>query len=475
MPDDTSSPPKTPSSPISTAPRRVLTTDESSQLRHRPPTNRFSTSQDAPPTQGIGRRSSNFSEYSLKEARNTFQASTDDFLLPKPGSNGNAASHASSAWDSAPLAFALLPALGGMLFTNGSSVITDVMLLGLAAIFLNWSVRLPWDWYHSAQCMRKNEEYNADTTINEDSEDENPLSSSTATLEEVPEEEDESSTPSSKATRRLPAHEAATNELYTHELLALLSCFLFPALGAYLLHALRGQLTRPSEGLVSNYNLTIFLLASEIRPMAHLVKLIQARTLHLQRIVNANPPYDSTRGSVGEVQDLTRRLEELEARKSITETKITTAEPALSGKQLAVLTTEVRRSLQPDLDALNRAVRRYEKRATLQAFQTESRLHDLESRLNDAISLAAAAANNTQNRRGFSGLVGDVVALPVQAFSAIVSVPLNMAVCLAVWIKGKLIGQKQVVVTGRSERKMGNGRVPTNIRIDRLQGRSGKK
>lgn len=49
-----------------------------------------------------------------------------------------------SNWDSAPLAFALLPAIGGMLFKNGSSVMTDVMLLALAAIFLNWSVRLPW-------------------------------------------------------------------------------------------------------------------------------------------------------------------------------------------------------------------------------------------------------------------------------------------------------------------------------------------
>jgi hypothetical protein len=52
-------------------------------------------------------------------------------------------SHESSHWDSAPLAFALLPALGGLFFTNGSSVITDVMLLGFAAILLNWSVRIP--------------------------------------------------------------------------------------------------------------------------------------------------------------------------------------------------------------------------------------------------------------------------------------------------------------------------------------------
>jgi len=65
--------------------------------------------------------------------------------------------------------------------------------------------------------------------------------------------------------------------------------------------------------------------------------------------------------------------------------------------------------LQPELDALNRAVRRYEKRATLQAFQTESRLKDIESRLNDAVSLAAAAANGGLRNTGTgigSGVVG---------------------------------------------------------------------
>lgn len=142
MTEDTSHPAK-PSSPIGAPSRRVLTGDESAQSRYRLSTNRLSTSQEAPP-QGIRRRSSNFSDYSLREARKSFQSSTDDLLLPKPSKTGYEVSHDSSAWDSAPLAFALLPALGGMLFTNGSSVITDVMLLGLAAIFLNWSVRLPW-------------------------------------------------------------------------------------------------------------------------------------------------------------------------------------------------------------------------------------------------------------------------------------------------------------------------------------------
>jgi hypothetical protein len=42
------------------------------------------------------------------------------------------------------LAFALLPAISGVLFKNGNAVVTDVMLLGLAGIFLHWSVTQPW-------------------------------------------------------------------------------------------------------------------------------------------------------------------------------------------------------------------------------------------------------------------------------------------------------------------------------------------
>jgi hypothetical protein len=142
QPTKASSPP-----PAGSTLRRVLTSEESAQLRRRPPTNRFSTTVEDAPTPGVRRRSSNFSDYSLREARRSIQSGTDDLLLPRVEEkmgDGAGKGHESSAWHSAPLAFALLPALGGMLFTNGSSVITDVMLLGLAAIFLNWSVRIPW-------------------------------------------------------------------------------------------------------------------------------------------------------------------------------------------------------------------------------------------------------------------------------------------------------------------------------------------
>ena len=254
-----------------------------------------------------------------------------------------------------------------------------------------------------------------------DSEDESALSMSQATLDEVPEDAPPAPKPARKPRRRRPAHaEAAAKELYRHELLALSSCFIAPLLAAYLLHTLRDQLSRPSEGLVSNYNLTIFLLASELRPMAHLVKLVQARTLHLQRIVDSNP-YAATDASSIDPKTLLHRLEELEARNRTESPGSAIADANLSSK----LTGDVRRAIQPDLDALTRAVRRYEKRATLQAFQTETKLLDLEARLGDAVSLAAAAASKSENA-WFSGWMTAAVALPLQIVGVIAGAPFKI-------------------------------------------------
>ena len=113
----------------------------SSPLRHRPLA-RASTFAETPSTLRH-RRSSNFSD-SVDDAKQSIKSSTDDILLPRVRSPSLQNHHESSHWHSAPLALALFPAVGGLLFKDGSAVVTDVTLLGLAAIFLNWSVRMPW-------------------------------------------------------------------------------------------------------------------------------------------------------------------------------------------------------------------------------------------------------------------------------------------------------------------------------------------
>jgi len=236
--------------------------------------------------------------------------------------------------------------------------------------------------------------------------------------------------------------EEAESELSRHELLALLSCFIFPAVGAWLLHAIRGQLSRPSEGLVSNYNLTIFLLAAEIRPLSHFIKMVQSRTLHLQRTVNNNP-FEEEHVDNEKLVDLSKRLDEVETHvvQKTSSSNGTTSSPTTSH-----VSAEVRKQLQPELDALNRAVRRYEKRSTLLTMQTEARLQDLESRMADAITLAAAAERSTANKkRGSSSILFDwmcaVVVLPAQTAWALCSIPARITAKVAEMLE-EYFGQK---------------------------------
>jgi hypothetical protein len=272
-----------------------------------------------------------------------------------------------------------------------------------------------------------------DTIAEEKSDDENQEPASSSRQDGSPSQQSEGDAGVPQREQR-SGIEAAQKELQTHELLALSSCFLFPLIGAWLLHAIRGQLSRPSEGLVSNYNLTVFLLASEIRPMSHLVKMIQARTLLLQRVVNANSTDNDQRLDSGQLTDLFKRVEELEAH---------VADSVESSSKSAALATEInaaklaaqavsesRKSLQPELDALNRAVRRYEKRTTISSLQTEASLQDLESRLKDVVVLAAAAQRSAESQpRNFMLILLNwmcaVVVLPVQSVWFIVRLPIR--------------------------------------------------
>jgi len=168
-------------------------------------------------------------------------------------------------------------------------------------------------------------------------------------------------------------------------------CFLGPIIGAYLLHAIRSQLTRPAEGLVSNYNLTIFILAAELRPFAHIIKMKQAQMLHLQRVVRHNMK-DTLRKA--DTLQVLQRLADVEAH--------LTQSSSNTDVEISKISTTVRQALQPQLDALNRAVRRYEKRQAAQSIQIEARFAEVDTRLKDALSLAAAAARTGQKPGVFS-------------------------------------------------------------------------
>lgn len=84
------------------------------------------------------------SDYSFGDARELLSPKP---LVPTPATDDM------SNWASIPLAFALLPAVGGLFFNNGSALVTDAMLLGLSAIFLHWSVTNPWYVWRLRSCF----------------------------------------------------------------------------------------------------------------------------------------------------------------------------------------------------------------------------------------------------------------------------------------------------------------------------------
>lgn len=370
--------------------------------------NRAATfSEGARPTQHPlnRRRSSLLSDTS--DTRHSLRSSTDSLLRSSNNDMGRlSSSDEVSVWHSAPLAFAILPAVGGLLFQNGSAHVTDILLLGFASMFLNWCVRSPWDWYFSAQQIRyidwdgdedEDEGLPSDMILEEDEEseythdEERPTSSDSA----APAETEKTTKP-----QRTKVQQDAYRELAHNEILALIACFVGPLIGAYLLHAIRSQLTRPAEGLVSNYNLTIFVMAAELRPVTHMIKLSQARMIRLQRIVRGD---SQSRMSNPESQEISNRLAELETR---------FAQPGPDNDiDVLKISSIVRQSLQPQLDALNRAVRRYEKRQAAQTIQIEARFGDLDARLKDTLALAAAAARTGQRPGVLSMLFTWVVGL----------------------------------------------------------------
>lgn len=333
------------------------------------------------------------------------------------------------------------------------------MLLGLVFIFLRYTITQPWQWYREAQAVRVRQEEVPEHVFDEESEAEQTtnMTASTGTLDEAPEDHPKGHEDIAREGGVVPEHdngdakiseekksrsrsqEAAVNELYVHEVLALISCFLSPVLGAYLLHAIRAQLSLPSEGLLTDFNITVFLLAAELRPISHTLKLLQARTLHLQRIVQSTPVQPSFTSKLEAMYD---RLAQLEQRADATE-EVTSANlasaaqqalqqtgKASGSKQDAALIREVRNAIQPELDALNRAVRRYEKKATVLALQTESRLSSVDTRLNDAISLAAAAAKQSNDSQG--GLFS-LLAWVADGLVFIGAMPYHVAMYLVMW------------------------------------------
>lgn len=337
-------------------------------------------------------------------------------------------------WQSLPLVLALLPAIAGLLFKNGSDFVTDALLLALAAIILHAAITKPWTWYHLAQEIRMVNQV-SDIVHEMSEDDESPSCEDDESLDEYSFKTRTRTRPGPRRRKASPVvpkltdrQKVAMAELRIHEAFALVACFAFPVLGAFLLHLIRSQLSRPSEGLVSDYNLAVFILAAEIRPVRHLLCLFEARTWHIQRIVTSNPYLVSEPQSVAaQLDQLSERLEQLETRAAADETDA--ASEATSQRREAIL-RDAKTQIQPEVKALYRTVRQFEKKYIVLAVQVDNRLHLLDRRIEDAITVAAHAAKSCRPRpsllRTTSEQTLGLLLLPLQITRSLLYLPFRL-------------------------------------------------
>ena len=180
-----------------------------------------------------------------------------------------------------------------------------------------------------------------------------PEATSTSAI--ASEDEDETPTPSQHPPPEPPLDpeiEAAAINLRRTELLALASCVASPLMGGYLLHYVREFLSRPSEGLVSTFNIALFVMAAEIRPAMKLMEMIKQRSLHLQKIVHK----DMLEGNIQnpptvDIEPLNRKIKEME---DVIEELRMSVVRVQGGREEVV--TGVREGVRADVEALNRII-----------------------------------------------------------------------------------------------------------------------
>ena len=212
--------------------------------------------------------------------------------------------------------------------------------------------QVPWEWYHASRTLR---------LLSDSQIPPLPLSTRTETFTEgtstsaIASEDEDETTPTTshivnQATLSDPEVEAATIKLRRTELLALASCFVSPLIGGYLLHYIREFLSRPSEGLVSTFNITLFVLAAELRPAMKLMEMIKQRSLHLQKIVHRDMlESGSTNNPAVNLEPLNNRITQLE--NTIEELSMSIIR-VQGGREEVV--TGLREGVRADIEALNR-------------------------------------------------------------------------------------------------------------------------
>lgn len=258
---------------------------------------------------------------------------------------------------------ALFPVFASFFFGSHTEHWTDLILLALVAVYLHNCVAVPNGYYKVSRRRYK--------TSNE--------GQLTAKQREV------------------------SRQLWYAELQAFGGLIFAPICGAALLHYVRGTMARPANGLITNFNITVFILAAEIRPLKIAYTYLTARSEQLQEeLIDVAPSrYDELANKMSTLESELRYLKG-EASKN-------------DNMAHANGSTD-----HADLEQIKQALRRFERHEMQLKQHYEEKLYSLERQLADL----AHKSPIVQENHHASPL--HLIFLPVKVCWALFTLPLRM-------------------------------------------------
>ncbi|KAF9288432.1 hypothetical protein BGZ88_008181 [Linnemannia elongata] len=263
----------------------------------------------------------------------------------RPRSGAYDQSDYSNGAHSWPILFAVIPPLGALIFGK-SDIFSDMLTLILIAFFLYNIIKVPWELYYAARTRRV-------LLTN---------ASIKASLDPVLEQ------------RR----QSAAASLKRQEFFSLLLVLASPFLGGYTLQYLKTFFSS-YENYLSALNIELFIIASGIRPLTHLISLLKARALHLQEQVH----YPDS-----EVESLKRKVASIEA-------ELTQLRRAFATKRDVL---QVQDSVEPTLHQLTKQIKRHDKKEVQLRSYAEERFASIDEKMREYDTYLAYRITEEQHR-----------------------------------------------------------------------------
>lgn len=157
----------------------------------------------------------------------------------------------------------------------------------------------------------------------------------------------------------------AVHQLARSEFVSLLMTVITPIAGAYLLYFARNMLSDPDR-YINPFTISLFALATAVKPLLHLAELFKRRALFYQEVVH----YPST-----QVHALNRKVDRLES-------ELKTLNRAFATKDEV---RSLREGVDIPLTRLSKAVRQYERKEENSRMTAEERFALLDAKLDEAL------------------------------------------------------------------------------------------